>query len=46
MNLTPWSKRVAMVCLTTIVFVCVIDRLDALAGTALGGLLMLINPKE
>lgn len=46
MNLTPWSKRIAIVCLTAVVFVCVICRVDMLAGTALGGLLLLINPKE
>jgi hypothetical protein len=34
------------VCLAACFFVAVICRVDTLAGTALGGLLLLINPKE
>lgn len=46
MALTPWSKRVAIVCLTACFFVAVICRESTIAGTIAGGLLILINPKD
>ncbi len=44
--LTPRNRAIGIVCLTACFFVAVICRESALAGTALGGVLILINPGE
>lgn len=46
MSLTPWSKRIGMLCLASCFFVAVIHNETTLAGTIAGGLLILINPKD
>jgi hypothetical protein len=46
MSLTLWSKRIGIICLSACFFVAVICRETTLAGTIVGGLLILINPKD
>jgi len=45
-ELTPWTKRVGLVCLAVCITTAVICRESQLATLLAGGLLILINPKE
>ncbi len=46
MNLTPWTKRFALVCLATCITTAIICRESHIAAFLAGGMLTIINPEK
>lgn len=46
MNLTPWTRRLAIACLTGFGIVALAKGYPSVSGMALGGILAIINPEK